>query len=508
MAGGNRIVNKNKQVNGLLATQGSTESARHVPEAFYEGIVVDVILDHTHPFHSPDGYNVGTIRVRIFSVDNARDSELLDWAYPLDSTIQELPLLGELVIIQKILGSFFYNRKTYVAHRMQENGMLNLEKTLDNRTFQLRRKIAATNEELGLNNHKFGEYFKPDNRVRPLKHFEGDVLIQGRMGHSIRFGSSQMQPGSKALAPNLILRTGQAKNVENDECTTDQIFGLILEDVNKDASSIWMTSDQVIPFEPATIDAGSFYRSLTNPLQKYSGAQIIANSDSIILNSKSTHIMLFANEEIYLNSFKNTSIDTDSSIILSAAVDIQNLSSRNIDNFADEDFTVSANRDVSIFGSRKTNIYGKKVYIGTSENDEEPMVGGTSLSKFLARLILALMGTPPLPPQLTQASTTVPPPTPGVAKFAHVITPTGPGALNDLIVNQLVALYTELVQSNKGQKIPIPFSGAPFNSGDNFVRLSNDAIFDSGANNFSVGKQNVVENNKWLLSDKSVYKVK
>jgi hypothetical protein len=508
MAGGNRIVNKNKKVNGLLAVQGDTESARYIPESFYEGIVVDVILDHTHPFYSPDGYNVGTIRVRLFSVDNARNSKLLDWAYPVDATIQEMPLLGELVLVQKILGSYFYNRKVYVAHRIQENGMLNLEKSLDRRTFQLRRKVAASSEELELNSHKFGEYFKPDNRVRPLKHFEGDVLIQGRMGHSIRFGSSQMQPGNKGLAPNIILRTGQGKNIEKDECTTDEIFGLVLEDINKDASSIWMTSDQVVPFEPSTIDAGSFFRSLSNTVQKYDGSQIILNSDRLVLNSKKSHVMLMANDEVYINSFNNTSIDTDKSIILTANIDILLFASRNVDIFTDVDFTLTAGRDLAILGEKKTSIYGKKIFIGTSENDEEPMVGGTSLSKFLARLILAFMGNPPLPPQTAQAATVVPAPLPGVATFQHVMTAMGPGVLNPFTIAQLVALYTELILPNPGQTVPIPFSGAPFNSSDNFVRLSNDVLFPIEKNNFEAGKSMTTEANKWLLSDKSSYKVK
>jgi hypothetical protein len=136
------------------------------------------------------------------------------------------------------------------------------------------------------------------------------------------------------------------------------------------------------------------------------------------------------------------------------------------------------------------------------------MVGGTSLSKFLARLILAFMGTPPLPPQTAQAATVVPAPVPGVATFQHVMTAMGPGVLNPFTIAQLVALYTELVLPNTGQTVPLPFSGAPFNSSDNFVRLSNDLLFPTEKNNFETGKPTQPETNKWLLSDKSSYRVK
>ena len=126
MASSNKYV-YNGKLDGLLATSGGTESARAIPNQFYEAIVVDVVLDHHHPqYAKKDGYNVGAIKIRIFSVHNSRSDELLDWADPIESTILEMPLIGELVIVHKILGNFFYTRKVFLAHRIQENGMLQL----------------------------------------------------------------------------------------------------------------------------------------------------------------------------------------------------------------------------------------------------------------------------------------------------------------------------------------------------------------------------------------------
>lgn len=491
---------------GFLSISSAQISARSVPDPFYEALVVDVILDQFHPQYSKDGYNVGMIKIRLFTQDHSRDNDLLSWAFPMDSTIQEMPLIGELVMVNKVLGNFFYSRKLYIAHRLQENAMINLNKALNNRPSQLSNKATNSQEEISLQKHKFGNYFKPDSRVRPLKHFEGDVIIQGRMGNSIRFGSSQMEPGNKGLAPNIILRAGQSKDVETDACTSDKIFGLILEDPDKDVSSIWMTSDQVIPFEQITKDAGSNFRSLVKHPQKYDGASILINSDRVILDAKKTHIMMFANEEIYLNSFKNTSIDTDSSIILTANLDVGMYASRTIENVADVDFRVTTGKDIFLLSTDKTSLLANKIFIGSVDNDEEPLVGGTSLSKWLARLILTLMGTPSaIAPWTTQQSTVVPPPAPGTAATAHVITPVGPGALSPEIVTGLVRLYSELVSPNTGQLIPLPFAGAPFNSGDNFVALANDLV-KMQKNNFKSGKQTNIENNTWLLKD-AYYKV-
>jgi hypothetical protein len=491
---------------GLLSVSSDQTSATSVSEPFYEALVIDVILDQFHPEYSTDAYNVGTIKIRLFTQDHSKSDELLNWAYPMDATIQEMPLIGELVLVNKVLGNFFYSRKVYIAHRIQENSMINLNKIANDRSEVLRNKIPSGEKEISLDKHKFGNYFKPDSRVRPLKHFEGDVIIQGRMGHSIRFGSSQMQVNNKGMAPNIIMRAGQAKDVETKACTAKEIFGLILEDPDLDASSIWMTSDQIIPYEQITKDAGSHFRSLVKQPQFYDGASILINSDRIILGSKKTHIFMFSNEEIYMNSYKNTSIDTDSSIILTANIDVGLYTGRTIEGVADVDFRMTTGKDVFMLSMEKMSMLSTKIFIGSTDTDEEPMVGGASLSKWLARLIHVLMGNPPaVTPWTTQKTTIAPPATPGIATQLHVITPTGPGVLNPAIVAGLTLLYSELVKPNSGQKIPSPFAGAPFNAGDNFVALSNDVV-EMQKNNFKDGKQGKIENNTWVLKDQ-YYKV-
>ena len=491
---------------GLLSISSAHHSAQAIPESFYEALVIEVILDQFHPLYSADGYNVGMIKIRLFTQDHSRDNKLLSWAHPLDSTIQEMPLIGEYVMVNKVLGNYFYSRKIYIAHRLQENSMTNLNKILNNRPNLLGGTLNVLKEAVGLDKHRFGNYFKPDSRVRPLKHFEGDVIIQGRMGHSIRFGSSQIEPGNKGMAPNIILRTGQAKDQETKACTSDKIFGLVLENPNEDHSSIWMASDQNIPYEDITIDAGSHFRSLVKQPNSYDGASILLNSDRLILSSKKTHILMYSNEEIYLNSYKNTSIDTDSNIVMTANENIMMHTGKTIEGLADVDFHMVTGKDIFMLSMEKTSLLASKIFIGSTDNDEEPAVGGASLSKWLARLIHVLMGNPPaVTPWTTQQTTVAPPATPGIATNAHVITPVGPGLLNPAIVAGLILLYGELVKPNSGQKIPRPHAGAPFNSGDVFVRLANDKV-EMQKNNFKEGKQTVIENSKWVLKD-SYYKV-
>jgi hypothetical protein len=499
---------------GLLSLTSNNQLASFAANPYLEAIVEDVILDHTHEEYSPSGINVGSVKVRIFSENGGVSSDLIGWANPLDTHFSQLPLIGELVIILFVLGNGFYMRKTPLTNKLQEDSMLNLNKILQNRLKLGKAAISKINEiSLTKDAHKFGKYFKPDSRVRQLKHFEGDILVQGRMGHSIRFGSSQMQPGNKGMAPNLILRVGQGKGLDTEECTTPYIHGLILEDINKDASSIWMTSDQALPFVPATANSKLMYRSIKNPITVFDKASIVMNSDKVIMNSKKTHIMLFSNDEVYINSFNRSSIDAGENISLTANVDIEIKSGRNINSVVDFDFTLAAGSDISMLSVDTISMFSKKVYIGSSQSQREPMVGGTSLSVWLARLINVLMGTPPLSilgPQIPgQPYLGIPIiPVPGVATVAHTIGAMGPNVLNPLIVAGLVKLYTELVLPNFGSTIKLPFTGAPFNSLDNYVSIINEnPELVMVKNNFKKGTQIPFENNKWELSDKSYYKV-
>lgn len=494
MASGDRIFYR-PQPAGHLSTTGTSETVSPTQQPFLEAIVVDVIVDHTHPQYGEDGFNVGAAQIRMFSVDHGSSDNKLSWADPLDFTVKQLPLIGELVTIYDIQGNKYYSRKVPIAHRVAENAMINLNKKIRSRVTNTIINALTSGQELVQTKHKFGKYFKPDSRVRPLKHFEGDTIIEGRMGHSIRFGSSRVDPSSDGMAPSLILRTGQPTDTPS---TRNSLFGLILEDINKDASSIWMVADQTIPFVPSTSNAGSFIRSVANSPQKFDKAQIIINSDRVVLNAKGTHLMLFANEGIHLNSFKDTTIDTDSNIILTANKEINFRSNENIESTTDQDFTITAGSDVLSLAMEKTAFISKKIYLGTSQNDFEPMVGGTSLSKFLARLIHALVSGQTLEPPVQF--------TPGDNKSTHVIGAQGPSALAPGVVSALSVLYNELALQNPGQENnKSDFAGAPFNSQANFVMLQNEEP-EMEKNEFESGQASPVQPNEWILS-KTYYRV-
>jgi len=439
------------QTTGYVATSGNTELARILPEPIYEGLVVDRILDHKHYDCAPDAYNVGTIKVRLFSVDHGASDDNLPWIDPIDSTIQEIPAIGEVVVVEKILGNMYYRRKVPLARKLQENAMVNTNSAFTGGTLS---SAVGTNEEITLEKHKFGDYFKPDPTIRPLKHFEGDLLIQGRMGQSIRFGSSAVDPSSKELAPSIIIRTGQGKDNENTYVTHISPFGLTLEDINKDASSIWMTSNQTLPFAPATLETGCIGRTLSTPPQIFDKAQILVNSDRVILNAKKENILLYAKDTIYFNAGNEIRIDTDNNFEIATKEGLSFRTSGVLRARSDNNLILNTAEDLLTMSVKKTSILAEKIYIGSTDDEEEPMVGGQSLAKWLRDLINAHLNP----------------------KF-HVQTPTGPGILHPQVRKNLMKMKERL----NGMK------DAEFNSEDIFVMLKNEEV-NVEKNEFTAGQ--------------------
>ena len=92
--------------------------------------------------------------------------------------------------------------------------------------------------------------------------------------------------------------------------------GLIVEDINTDASSIYLTSTQLIPIEASSTNYLSYY-SPPIATNKYDGEQIILNSGRLLLNSKSDSILLSSNNSINLNSINNVNIDSPTLVVKS-----------------------------------------------------------------------------------------------------------------------------------------------------------------------------------------------
>lgn len=451
------------------AGAGGTRGSVSVPEAYFTAIVEDIIYNNKNGKllkYDTLGRNLGQAIIRILPLQQGLPLEALDTAFPMEMNIQNFPLVGEQVVVYKVSGQLFYSRLA-LRGRLTDNTTPSIQRTFgeilvsEQRARDTRELAAAgvpanytTEESTPLD-------FTLNPSTRPFRPYKGDILIQGRFGNGIRFGSSAFQnPNVIMPEPNIILTAGAWKTPRL--LTTGEVtpFSLAEEDINEDRSSIWMVSDQQVNFDPITLVNGSLSHLLTSnkKTQDFVGAQIFVNSDRVILNSKRNEISLFSNTEINLCSMLDISLNADQNIFLRSWKDIVVHGQRSLFLKA-EDLTLIATKNLSIRTSGDNGLSGGRIFIGKYGDATQPMVLGRQLATFLNTLItnIALLNA-----SVIGISTVLKAAPAGVgAAAATALAPSIDPGLST-VATQLAALLTGANPM-----------GAIFNSRDNFVSKVN-----------------------------------
>ena len=134
----------------------------------------------------------------------------------------------------------------------------------------------------GSGDKELGKGFSERTNVGSIQPFIGDVLIEGRFGHSMRFGYT---PNGSKTTKTFIVGSSSKDNdpitiISNGRKSGGSFNKFIIEDVNDDLSSIWLGSSQKIKLKPARDGIGG----ADNP-SSYSKPSIYLNSDRIFLNA-------------------------------------------------------------------------------------------------------------------------------------------------------------------------------------------------------------------------------
>ena len=290
--------------------QPRSSPGTYTTEALTEVIVTDVIMNDRHEYWSRlGGWDaLGTIffksvTQRNIGYDLSTPNKYL--ARPFFSNQKYYPLLGERVVIfsaitKDVLANGDGDKTTrYYLPNLNiwnhpHHNVLPERITYDNST----NTNSSTNKsnqykktETGIilrqtseedNSPPLGDYFNEDAFIKPLLPFEGDYIVEGRFGNSIRFGAttpydesedsaqhifdpwsfgslngiSKTHPNGKGKVgdPIIIIRNEQAppRNLIDDPTEQDK-KGWVpsIEDINRDGSSIYITSNQVVPIEVA-----------------------------------------------------------------------------------------------------------------------------------------------------------------------------------------------------------------------------------------------------------------
>jgi len=227
--------------------------------------VADIILDINHPQAKRyGGYDaIGTIFFGSVEGDETLNKpELLPVAKPLFSFLKYYPLLNEIVLIVKSLSKNIYtiegainnyyfptiNTWTHPHHNAmpilsQYQEDKNTSEDYKKTKAGIKRQVSDNKTDIPL-----GEYFQEKLNIKPLLPYEGDSILEGRFGNSIRLGSTAKDAPKKSpwsdigenSDPIIVIRNGQ------DPETSNEGWVPILENINKDASSIYLMDGQKI----------------------------------------------------------------------------------------------------------------------------------------------------------------------------------------------------------------------------------------------------------------------
>jgi hypothetical protein len=278
-----------ENLGGILA---STNRSINIPTFKPQiGKVYGIITTENTPtkelFDKYGGWSgIGTIFYLDFELSKDIDKTDLNKckvARAIHSSNQNYPLVGELVLLSD--GPSPASQIDNTSSQKYYTNIVNIWNTVQ--------QNSPSGDTLG-------KTFNENADVRNLLSFEGDRIYQGRKGNGIRFGST--------IKNSINEWSEQGNNGDpitilvNGYVTTDKKSIVPnIEEVNKELSSIYLTSTQKIPLQP---DRKNTLNPITKPLlpEKYLFPQAIINSDRITLNSKKDEVMIFAKTNVEINT--------------------------------------------------------------------------------------------------------------------------------------------------------------------------------------------------------------
>lgn len=214
--------------------------------------------------------SIGAIKYNIIqgNVTSPVEVKSNNFALPLFGNIKQFPLKGEIVVLlagpskelndSAGLQQMYYLTSYNIWNSQHHNAFPDLRVYADYVSKQTsnQEKLAGAKDVQGnsTNSIPLGNYFVEKADLKPLIPFEGDFIVEGRFGQSIRFGSTVTQQkdyntwskggNSKTGDPITIITNKRKGKAFAPEAWIPQV-----EDINKDGSAIWLTSGQTVQID-------------------------------------------------------------------------------------------------------------------------------------------------------------------------------------------------------------------------------------------------------------------
>lgn len=254
------------------------------------GVITTKNTPTTELFEQEGGYNgIGTI----FYLDYEQSKNVVNVdlnackvAKPYFANQKYYPLLGELIMLFDLPGP-----ASQVGNNISQKYYIS--------TLNLWNNIQH-NAQPASDQSSLGSTFVEKTNINSLQPFEGDYILEGRFGNTLRFGSSVKLTNNNWSS---VGDEGDPITILTNAPNYDpKSLDPYVENINNDGSSIYLTSKQQISLIP---DRQDILNGVTKPLpvNKYFGkSQLLFNSDRLVLNSKKDEVMIFAKTNIELNT--------------------------------------------------------------------------------------------------------------------------------------------------------------------------------------------------------------
>jgi hypothetical protein len=314
--------------------------------------------------------------------------EAAPYAFPFDKNNITYPILGETVLILNIGNDYYwmpYSITQYPNYRedyktsevSKERDVPKVDGSQKNKDYK-ETKLTGTPNQVPTQTKSNQKKYLIKEKVKFLKPREGDTIITGRASNSIRFSEffltedekldEKSNPTGGTSSPSIFIR-----NKQNPEVDSKKIGELIDEDINKDGTSVYITSGKVkVPFKETIKKEKVAFKDYPSS-DKLKGDQLFINSDRIILSAKASEFIIFGKG--------NTGVITDGRYSVDAMKEIYLHTENNL--------TLHSKGANQIF----LNSENGKIFLGKNKGEGDAgaavqkMVLGGELVKILSDLI-------------------------------------------------------------------------------------------------------------------------
>lgn len=271
------------------------------PISFYIAEVVSVANKETYTLktqreskETPKLHHVYEIDCKIITPNVY--SPVINDVKPADINSKKIPIAGEQVLIfqgyredsnvDQLKPVWYYLTSISVNSNVNFNALTGLSKT-------------------DITEDTFNE-----KSISILQAHEGDVIVEGRWGNSIRFGGSVDTKAKLEVTPNfqgsnndpIIILSNRTKNDKE----------IVTENVQEDASSLYLTSKQKISnFSLGSNNNKNSLKCYTPNESQFANSQLIGIADRVILKAKTDVAVIDSERAIILNTTGDIKLGND-----------------------------------------------------------------------------------------------------------------------------------------------------------------------------------------------------